>query len=54
MIQLQKSWDGIWWNMADGDKCKYDALKATEENEFYEVFDLYKARMERIKNSNHG
>lgn len=40
--------------MAGGDKVQYDSLKATEENEFYNLMDLQKKRLEKLKNNQHA
>ena len=51
IIELWKDWNQIWWYMAEGDKMQIDCLKATEENEFYDMMDLHKKKLERLKES---
>jgi hypothetical protein len=40
--------------MADGNISQMETLKGTEENAFYNLFDLHKRRIDRLKAKHHG
>lgn len=45
--EIQNTWIELFWAMANGIKSEYDKLKATDILEFWKLFDLWEARLER-------
>jgi len=40
-------WRETWWNMAGGIKSEYDRIKKTDVFEFWKLFDLWHASVEK-------
>lgn len=53
-MQVEKDWEAIFWHMAKGDITQLKAIKATNEVEFYELMDLYKDDLDKLKNRQHA
>ncbi|MFT4203489.1 MAG: hypothetical protein QM610_06195 [Chitinophagaceae bacterium] len=52
MMQYVRDWQKIWWSMAEGDQARYETVKATEENEFYNLFNIQKEELKKRRAKN--
>lgn len=42
-------WRELWWKMAGEVKSEYDNMKQTDVFEFWKLFDMWQAKLEREK-----
>lgn len=48
-MNLEKTWQEIWWMMAGGDTSQYNYIKSLEEAEFFNIMDSYKRKQSKQK-----
>jgi hypothetical protein len=42
----ERTWQELWFSMADMDSTRYEAIKGTDIIEFYTLFDSWKTKIE--------
>lgn len=45
--EMRDTWREVWWTMAEGIKSEYDKIKATDVFEYWKLFDLWKDKVDR-------
>jgi len=48
---MWSDWRKVFWQLAQNGKSDYDSVKSTEEVEFYDLLEIEKDRLEKMKNN---
>jgi hypothetical protein len=44
---LRSLWREVWWGMGNGNITEYNRIKAMDVMEYYKLFDLWRARVDK-------
>jgi hypothetical protein len=47
---MWRDWQSVWHSMAKDDFTQYTVIKATEEVEFYNLMEIQRDRLEKMRN----